>query len=223
MVASVRSRILDSFGCNHGLEPYPIDESKPNLNLGLQWYCWMGCRTVRRAEHTAGVDTDVLATAAKVRPRHSRGSDRPVIAAELTADSLPEMLRRAIDRLLPWLANNVLLTAAVGCDMSFVWRACQKGPFSNNERGEQSHENANARVDRHLEDAANPKVHSVREHIQETTSGLTVMQTESAPWEVISADARTNRKFFRLGSCIVSSTIPVPYGSNSVDTSWSCT
>ena len=108
----------------------------------------MGWRIARRAEHTADVDTNGLETAAKVRPRHSRGSDRPVMAAELTADSLPEMLRRAIDQ-LPWLANNVLLTAAVGCDMSFVRRACEKvrSPIVMEER--QSHENANARDDRH--------------------------------------------------------------------------
>lgn len=104
----------------------------------------MGWRIARRAEQTA----DGLEAAAKVRPRHSRGSDRPVMAAELTADSLPEMLRRAIDQ-LPWLANNVLLTAAVGCDMSFVRRACEKvrSPIVMEER--QSHENANARDDRH--------------------------------------------------------------------------
>lgn len=93
-------------------------------------------------EHTAGADTNGLATAAKVRPRHSRGSDRPLMEAELTADSLPEMLRRAIDQ-LPWLANNVLLTAAVGCDMSFVWRACERVRVPIMEE-EQSHENANA-------------------------------------------------------------------------------
>jgi hypothetical protein len=135
MVARIRSHILDSFGYDHGSQSYLIEEFKAHLSLGLRWYCLMGWRTARRAEHTAAIDTDGLATAAKVRPRHSRGSDRPVIPAELTADSLPEMLRRAIDRLLPWLANNVLLTAAVGCDMSFVWRACEEGPFSNNERG----------------------------------------------------------------------------------------
>lgn len=60
--------------------------------------------------------------------------------AELTADSLPEMLRRAIDQ-LPWLANNVLLTAAVGCDMSFVWRARERVCIPIME--EESHENAN--------------------------------------------------------------------------------
>lgn len=63
------------------------------------------------------------------------------MAAELTADKLAEMLRRAIDH-LPWLANNVLLIAAVGCDMSFGWRACKKvrSPIWKRE----SHENANA-------------------------------------------------------------------------------
>lgn len=63
------------------------------------------------------------------------------MAAELTADKLVEMLRRAIDH-LPWLVNNVLLTAAVGCDMSFGWRACKKvrSPIWKRE----SHENANA-------------------------------------------------------------------------------
>lgn len=115
-------------------------------------------------EHTAGVDTSSgLATAAKVRPRHSRGSDRPLMEAELTAaDSLPEMLRRAIDQ-LPWLANNVLLTAAVGCDMSFVWRACEKGPFADNGERDNHMRTPTLRDDRHLGDAANPKVQSVRE------------------------------------------------------------